>query len=113
MSSRRKFVCMFLVFIALLAVVVIPWLHSITAYVYALSLEESWSRANPQTKAELEKHLSLYSTRTIQPSQSGWGKGYVLADGERMIQYRILWNAELDVVYDSSDNIEAIFTSYE
>jgi len=113
MSNRRKFVCIALLFVALLAVVIIPWLHSITAYVYALSLEESWSQADPGTKAELEKHLSLYSTKTIQPSQSDWGKGYVLANGERMIQYRILWNAELDVVYDSSDKIMEIFTSYE
>ena len=30
-----------------------------------------------------------------------------------MIQYMILWNAPLDVVYDKRDRIVMIYTSYE
>ena len=33
--------------------------------------------------------------------------------GERMIQYRLLYSAPLDVVYTSNNTIVAIYTSYE
>jgi hypothetical protein len=113
MSRRRGIVWVFLLLTILVSILVLPTLHGITAYLYALSLEQAWVQADPQTKAELEQHLSLYSTRVIQPVDSDWGRNYVLANGERMIQYRILWDAELDVVYDRSDKIVEIFTSYE
>ena len=83
------------------------------AYIYACRMEASWSRANPQTRADLEQHLSLYTTRTIHPSQSDWGSNHQLAPGERMLQYRILGAAELDVVYDTNDRVRMIYTSYE
>jgi hypothetical protein len=37
----------------------------------------------------------------------------MLAPGERMVQYLLLWHAPLDVVYDRQDGIRMIFTSYE
>jgi hypothetical protein len=83
------------------------------AYLYALHLESKWAPANPQTKLELENYLSLYSTREIEPAESMWGENYVLQDNEKMIQYRILWSAPLDVVYDKQNNIVNIYTSYE
>ncbi len=84
-------------------------------YVFALMLESRWSKSDPQTKDELEQHIFCYKTRVIQPSESMWGNSYKLKDGERVVQYCILWdeNCPLDVVYDSEDNIKAIFTSYE
>lgn len=42
-----------------------------------------------------------------------WGKDHVLNRGGKMIQYRIVWDSPLDVVYDDHDNIMAIYTSYE
>ena len=85
------------------------------AYFYALHLESKWSKADPKTKADLEKYLHCYSLREIKPKDSMWGNGYELKSGERMMQYGILWNnnCPLDVVYDKDDNISAIYTSYE
>jgi len=94
-------------------VVISPFLWDATAYIYALRLEHYWLAADPQTRQELETHLSLYSTRQIQTEESSWGNYYQLAENERMIQYRILWKAELDVVYDDRDNVVMILTSYE
>jgi hypothetical protein len=82
-------------------------------YCWALHLEAKWSAANPTTKAQLESLLSLYSEREIQTTQSMWGRDYKLQSGERMIQYRLLYNAPLDVVYTSTNTIVAIYTSYE
>ena len=86
-----------------------------TAYLYALHLESKWSKADPKTKVDMEKYLHFYSLQEIQPKDSMWGSGYALKDGERMMQYRILWNKNcpLDVVYDKDDTISAIYTSYE
>jgi hypothetical protein len=86
-----------------------------TSYFYALCLENAWSKADPKTKSALEKYLHLYSMVQIDPKTSLWGRNYVLQDGERMMQYRLLWDKKcpLDVVYDRNDNIRAIFTSYE
>ena len=86
-----------------------------TAYIYAGYLESKWIKGNPKTKTEIEKYLNYYSLHSIDPKDSLWGKRHQLQDGERMVQYRILWNSKcpLDVVYDRNDNIKAIFTSYE
>lgn len=86
-----------------------------TAYLYALHLESQWRKAAPKTRADLEKHLHGYSLREIQPKDSIWGRGHELQPGERMMQYRILWNQNcpLDVVYDSDGHVRAIYTSYE
>lgn len=85
------------------------------SYIFALILESRWSKANPTSKAQLESYLHCYKTREIQPSQSMWGNQYQMKPGERMTQYCLLWDERcpLDVVYDDSDNIKAIFTSYE
>lgn len=98
-----------------LAIILMVWLTStgITAYIFALVLEERWNKAQPKTRNELEQYLYLYSTKTILPSQSMWGWNYELKDDEKMVQYLLLWKAPLDVVYDSNDNIRAIYTSYE
>ena len=98
-------------------IAVIAWFTAIggTAYLYAGYLESKWSKAEPKTKVDMEKYLHFYSLRKIQPKDSMWGNGYSLKDGERMMQYCILWNKKcpLDVVYDKDDNISAIYTSYE
>jgi hypothetical protein len=52
--------------------------HDMVAYFYALHLEKSWSKVDPQTKADLEHHLWLYSTREISPSESCWGRDWSL-----------------------------------
>jgi hypothetical protein len=85
----------------------------IAPYWWALHLEAKWHDANPTTKAKLESFLSLYSEREIQTSQSLWGHDHPLRPGERMVQYRLLYNAPLDVIYTSSNTIVAIYTSYE
>ena len=82
-------------------------------YLYALYLESNWSKVNPTSRAGLEKYLHLYSTREISPSESNWGRDYKLGEGERMVQYLILWKEPLDVVYDKDENIMVIYTSYE
>jgi hypothetical protein len=128
-ASRWKLGCSLALLFAL--VIVVPWphpgrrssdpcelppwelFHGILAYLHAGRLESRWHAASPQTRAELERHLSLYSTRTITPAESCWGKHRALAHGETMIQYELLWHAPLDVVYDASGGIQAIFTSYE
>ena len=83
------------------------------AYIYAVHLEEQWINADTKTKAELEIFLHYYSTSVIKPSESLWGNRHKLRNGERMVQYLILWSMPLDVVYDSKNNIKAIYTSYE
>src|SRR5262245_19588766 len=55
---------------------------SVIPYMWASILETKWRAANPQTQGELESHLSLYSQRDIQPSQSDWGRNYQLRPGE-------------------------------
>ena len=85
----------------------------IPAYIYASMLENSWSRANPRTMAELESHLSLYSKKPVDVSASEWAPNYELKDGERMIQYTILGAANMEVVYDENDAVITIITSYE
>jgi hypothetical protein len=85
----------------------------IAPYLWALHLEAKWRPANPKTKAQLESFLSLYAKREIQTSQSMWGGEHQLLPGERMIQYRLLYSAPLDVVYTRSNTIVAIYTSYE
>lgn len=82
-------------------------------YLWALHLEAKWQPAKPTSKVQLESYLSLYSQREIQTSQSMWGRDYQLQAGERMIQYRLLYSAPLDVVYTTNDTIVAIYTSYE
>lgn len=85
----------------------------IAPYWWALHLEAKWHAAQPKSKAQLESLLSLYSEREIQPSQSMWGHDYQLRTGERMVQYRLLYNAPLDVVSTNDNTIVAIYTSYE
>jgi hypothetical protein len=87
--------------------------HDFISYIYALTLESTWRRARPRTKSELEERLHLYGTRNIAPAESCWGRSHTLRPGDTMLQYQILWHAALDVVYDSSDRIVVIFTSYE
>jgi endonuclease/exonuclease/phosphatase (EEP) superfamily protein YafD len=85
------------------------------SYLYALLLESKWRAARPQTKQEMEAILSFYREKEIQPAQSSWGRNYHLEQGERMVQYQILYDSScpLDVVYDSEDKVRVIFTSYE
>jgi hypothetical protein len=82
-------------------------------YLWALHLESKWAPAEPKSRAELEGFLSPYSQRVIEPPQSGWGSDHELRSGERMVQYRLLYRAPLDVVYTTNDAIVAIYTSYE
>ena len=106
----RRTVCSVLTIVFLLLAI---FGFEVIPYFYACHLERSWSKAQPTTRAELEKYLHLYSTRQILPSESNWGKDYKLGGGERMVQYLILWNAPLDVVYNKDDRIMEIYTSYE
>jgi hypothetical protein len=87
--------------------------HEMVAYVWAVHLENTWQRAQPRTRAELERSLSLYTVREIRPSESCWGSRREPASDEKMMQYLILWHAPLDVVYDGSDRIRMIYASYE
>ena len=88
------------------------YLFATGPYLWALHLESKWRPANPQTRAELESMLSLYTKSDITPEQSGWGRDHKLQSGERMTQYSLL-GAPLDVVYNRDNSIVAIFTSYE
>ena len=105
-------IVVFILFLGTLGFLVATGEHS---YIFALMLESRWSRAKPTTKTQLESYLHCYKTRQIAPSQSMWGRHYEIKPGERMLQYCILWDERcpLDVVYDDTDNIKAIFTSYE
>jgi hypothetical protein len=100
---------------ALLILFVLAAVAEIAPYMWALHLETRWSAVHPATRVQLESLLSFYSVREIKPFQSLWGRDYVLGPGEKMVQYRLLYSprAPLDVVYTRSDNITAIFTSYE
>ena len=82
-------------------------------YMWASHLEARWTPAKPSTRAEMESYLSLYRAREIQPSASDWGRNHVLREGDKMVQYMILWNAPLEVVYDRDGKLLAFYTSYE
>jgi hypothetical protein len=103
--------------LATIFIIFVTWFTWIggTAYGYASYLEAKWIKDHPKTKGDLEKYLNLYSLHQIDPKTSMWGWHYELQPGERMMQYRILWNKNcpLDVVYDESDKIIHIYTSYE
>ena len=88
------------------------YLFAIGPYLWALHLESKWRPANPETRAELESMLSLYTKRDILPEQSGWGRDHKLQSGERMTRYSLL-GSPLDVVFTSNDGTVAIYTSYE
>ena len=111
----RKTVKISILLVVVLSIIFMVWLTAtgVTAYIFALILEERWNKAQPKTRNELEQYLYLYSTKTILPSQSMWGWNYELKNDEKMVQYLLLWKAPLDVVYDSNDNIRMIYTSYE
>lgn len=91
----------------------LAWTAEMVPYLWALHLEARWQPADPKTKEQLESFLSLYSEREIQVSKSMWGRNHQLQTGERMVQYRLLYRAPLDVVYTRSNTIVAIYTSYE
>ena len=100
-------------FLALLAAASLKAFSVVGGYAYACHLESRWSKADPKTKAELEKYLSLYSEKVIDQKKSLWGHDYKMAGNERMVQYMILGSAPLDVVYDNRDIVKMIYTSYE
>ena len=80
-------------------------------YFYCLLREKSWLAST--TKAELESRIHVpYSQKVIEPSESSWGGGHVLAEGERMVLYRI-FGEPLDVVVAASGAISTFYTSYE
>ena len=106
----RRTIAIFVVVIVGLAAV--P-LAALGPYAYARYLESQWKPAKVKTRAELERHLHLYSTRTIPPKESVWGFDYALRKDERMVRYLILWSQPLDVVYDGEDRVVKIYTSYE
>lgn len=81
-------------------------------YMWALHLESEWRPANPQTMSDLESKPSGYTKADIQPTQSSWGQGHKLGEGDRMTRYSLM-GAPLDVVYSPDDRIEAIYTTYE
>ena len=81
-------------------------------YMWALHLESKWRPANPQTMSDLESNLSGYTKTDIQPTQSAWGQGHKLGEGDRMTRYSLM-GAPLDVVYSAEDRILAIYTTYE
>jgi hypothetical protein len=113
-QARRRILKWFLAAMALLSLAFVAWLAwDSTPYLYAVYLEEQWRAAKPKTKTELESHLSLYREQAIDPAQSDWGRYHELKPDERMVQYLILGRAPLDVVYNSSNDIVAIYTSYE
>lgn len=95
--------------VALLSVIIAQW----GSYMWASHLEAKWFPAKPSTRAEMESYLSLYRAREIQPSASEWGHNHVLREGDKMVQYMILWNAPLEVVYDRDGKLLAYYTSYE
>ncbi len=86
------------------------------SYIYALHLESKWSN-KVSHKSELEaiiyKIPFLVQQKEIEPSKSEWGNEYHLNSGERMVQYTIMWQSELDIVYDENEVIVKSFTSYE
>jgi len=58
----------------------------------------------PANKFHREFNRLLFQTgskRSIAPSNSMWGRDYVLKPDERMIQYLIFAKEPLDVVFDS------------
>ncbi len=101
----------------LLPVVVVPVLIAglhlkPLSYLYCLAREDSWLAA--KTEREMEQRLvTFYSKRQIDPAESGWGKAHRLQEGHEMIQYLILGNCPLDVVYSEQGAVVAIYTSYE
>lgn len=82
-------------------------------YAFCLMNEARWMKA--QTRDDLEAMLWGYDSQAISPSQSAWGHGYPLRNGETMVQYHVLKDptCPLDVVYNSEGHIQALFTSYE
>lgn len=93
------------------SVVSAGFLYLGASYGWALHLESRWRSAEPNTKADLEACLSLYLHHEIQPIESGWGSTHDLKNGEKMIQYLLLWSAPLDVVYAAYDRVVAIYSS--
>jgi hypothetical protein len=88
------------------------YLVAMGPYMWALHLESKWRPANPQTMSDLEAKLSGYTKTDIQPTQSAWGQGHKLGEGDRMTRYSLM-GAPLDVVYTPDDRIVAIYTTYE
>ena len=88
------------------------YLVAMGPYMWALHLESKWRPANPQTMSDLESKLSGYTKTDVQPTQSAWGQGHKLGEGDRMTRYSLM-GAPLDVVYSPDDRIVAIYTTYE
>jgi hypothetical protein len=82
------------------------------SYLYCGIRENSWLAA--KTEAELDSRMwAFYTKHSIAPSNSMWGRDYVLKPDERMIQYLIFAKEPLDVVFNSKSNVVVAFTSYE
>ncbi len=97
----------------LIGIVGVTLLFTGGPYFYACYLEDNWRSNHPEIREDLEKYLHFYSVHVIDPKASMWGRDYVLAENEKMVQYLILWSQPLDVVYDDQNRIKVIFTSYE
>jgi hypothetical protein len=115
MKQRRwvRFIFIGFSVVVLLVGVAIALCYSTSlSYVYCLAREKSWLAAKTETELD-ESVCVFYTKRSIAPSNSMWGRSYVLKPDERMIQYLIFGKEPLDVVFDSESRVVAAFTSYE
>lgn len=123
----RKIIKILSVLLAIFLITIIVWFHNtgVFSYIYTLNLENQWNKLEESNKLlskktsrmDFEKILYkipfLVKHKKVTPAQSGWGNDYKMQDGEIMIQYTIASKCDMEVVYDSNNDIVVIFTSYE
>ena len=115
MNTRRRtrfFLISALAVITFVGVAIALCYGTPLSYLYCLARENSWLAA--KTEAQLDHRMwTFYTKRSIAPSNSMWGRDYVLKPDERMIQYLVFAKEPFDVVLDRESNVVVAFTSYE
>jgi hypothetical protein len=89
-------------------VVVFPY----ASYLLADYEYERIVRADPKTKAEVERLLFLCTARQIDIKASSL-RHYSLGPGEVCYQYLVLGREPIEAVYDAAGQVKTIFCSYE
>lgn len=88
------------------------WSLECVAYLEASRQYEALMHPSPADRAAVESRLRLYVAREISQAESLWGKNdEPIRPGEYLRQYLILGTQPIDVVYDASNRVVAVYSS--
>ena len=111
-SRKQTIACWVIGVVSLIVLPITMLFFTPLSYLYCCMRENAWLSAQDQKQLE-SRIVAPHEQAEISPSQSSWGRDHQMKSGQRMVQYLIFGKEPLDVVYNSDDSIDTIFTSYE